>query len=284
MKLFKFLVDPPPEPFYEDSTKVPSQPVRFSEIEEDQECTFDLAELMSQVGTMKQPIKVPVKTKAEVIAAAHWTDKEQAVNDRKLKRDVHIDALNPSYMYPELGAPCSNRYLNHAKPPLGKWLNTKNNDIEDGFVPSANHVYTQEELVALAKEAPTEKCQPCPWKVILQEARSMRSNIHMNAGTMGNVMEMEGKYTDQEYIYLACLVDPGRELKFKTDQKMAPKMILVVIDSLALPARRDLDDYKDRTSTTYPRLKRKAGTQMIIFKSWLKNYLDYLTLGFMKVS
>ena len=229
---------------------------------------------------MKRSIKCPVKSKAQVVAAANFTDKEQAANDRKLIRDAHIDELNPTYMYPALGEPYKDRYLKHAKPPPGQWLTNQYDDIGEDFVPSENHVYTQEELGALAREAPTVMRQPRPWQVILQEARSMQNNVHMKAGTLGNVMAMDGEYSDQEYIDLACLVDPGRELKFKTDQKMAPQMIAVVIDSLTLPARKRLSDYDDNKKGKHPQLKRKAGATMIIFKKWLKNYLDFFDPGF----
>ena len=279
MKLFKFLVDPPTEPFYKDSTDVPSEPVRFfSETEEDEECTYDMEELKKQVGTMKRAISVPVTSQVAAVALIRFSDKDRAANDRKLKRDAVMDELNPSYMYPDLGAPYSDRYLNHAKPAAGKWLNTEYPDLEDGFVPPENHVYLQKEIDALANEAPTEKKQPRPVALIIQEATSMRSNVHMKAGQLGNVMEMEGEYTDQEYINLACMVDPGRELRFKTDQKTAPKMIMVLIDSLVLPPRKTLDHYTGGKAAE--QLKRKSGTKMLIFKSWLKNYLDYFDPGF----
>jgi hypothetical protein len=237
-----------------------------------------MEELKKQVGTMKRAISVPVTSQVAAVALTRFTDKDRAANDRKLKRDAVIDELNPSYMYPDLGAPYSDRYLNHAKPAAGKWLNTEYPDLEDGFVPPENHVYLQKELDALANEAPTEKKQPRPVALIIQEATSMRSNVHMKAGQLGNVMEMEGEYTDQEYINLACMVDPGRELRFKTDQKTAPKMIMVLIDSLVLPPRKTLDHYTGGKAAE--QLKRKSGTKMLIFKSWLKNYLDYFDPGF----
>jgi hypothetical protein len=170
--------------------------------------------------------------------------------------------------------------LNHAKPSSGNWLSTEYTDIEDGFVPSDAHVYTQSELLAVANEAPQNSRQPRPWKVILQEARSMRSNVHQNEGNLGNVMEMKGDYSDQEYIDLACLVDPGRELKFATNQKMAPKMILVIIDSLLLPTRNNLEDYEEGKTPILAQPKRKANANEIVFKSWLKNYLDFFDPGF----
>ena len=115
-----------------------------------------MEELIGQVRTLKTPTQVAIPVRREIRAASRWTDKEKAMNDRKLLRDDHIDALNPSYMYPDLGDPYKDRYLNHAKPPPSKWLNTVYDDIEDGFVPGKSHVYTQPELVALAIGKPHE--------------------------------------------------------------------------------------------------------------------------------
>ena len=154
---------------------------------------FEEAEAVHQVQTILAPIvQVPVKGKAEDLAEARWTKKEIFHNNKKLKQDGVLDALNPRYMYPKLGQPYSNWYLNHAQPPIGKWMTTLYGDIPDSFVPSQHHIYTQKELVALAQDSPIFGRQPCPWEVIFQEARSMKNNVHLRAGTLNNVMEMYG--------------------------------------------------------------------------------------------
>ena len=106
----------------------------------------------------------------------------------------------------------------------------------------------------------------------------MKNNVHQKKGTIGNVMEMDGDYSDQEYIDLACLVDPGREIKFVTNQKMGKGEVLVIIDSFILPTRRSLEDYVP--GHTHPKLKRNAKRNMSIYKTWLKSYLDYFDPGF----
>ena len=114
---------------------MPTEPVRlYSEQEEDPECSYALPELTTQAGKLKRPIRVLVEAKAKAVPAVHFSNKEMAANDRKLRRDDYIDALNPTYMYPELGEPYSDRYLNHPKPPPGRWLTTKYPDIEDDFI------------------------------------------------------------------------------------------------------------------------------------------------------
>jgi hypothetical protein len=83
---------------------------------------------------------------------------------------------------------------------------------------------------------------------------------------------LEGSYTDQDYINLACLVDPGRELKFDTEQRPRKDTIEVTIDSF------EFDDIMDAYKGKMP--KRNKEATMIIYKEWLKNYLGFFEPGY----
>ena len=66
--------------------------------------------------------------------------------------------------------------------------------------------------------------------------------------TNWRVHVLDGEYTDQEYVDLACLVDPGYELKFDTQQPKNSKTIEVMIDSfwLPVPPNTELDCYRPK--------------------------------------
>ena len=79
----------------------------------------------------------------------------------------------------------------------------------------------------------------------------------------GNVRAIDGDYTDQEYVDLACLVDPGRELKWDTEQLKKTHTIQVIIDSYKI-----VQSLEAMNSKRKP--QRKPETKMVVYKEWLK--------------
>jgi hypothetical protein len=90
-----------------------------------------------------------------------------------------------------------------------------------------------------------------------------------------HVWAIDGDYSDQEYVDLACLVDPGRELKFDTQQPRKSKTIEVMIDSFKLPPNVELENYQSKRPPM-----RAPDTIMHVYKEWLKNYLDFFEPGY----
>ena len=85
---------------------------------------------------------------------------------------------------------------------------------------------------------------------------------------------LDTPYSDQEYINLACLVDPGRKLSFDS-QKLQSQTVQVTIQSYDLPPGRSLSDCKPKNQ-----LKDNNSVVMEIFKDWLKCYLDFFDPGY----
>ena len=194
---------------------------------------------------------------------------------------MEINDLNPGFMYPSLGMPHDDRYLAHDDPPNRDWWSTLDAELPDDFVPEAAHVYTQKELTALGRGSTATERKPRSWGIILQEARSLSSNMLQllernedeHEELRGNVRAIDGDYTDQEYVDLACLVDPGRELQWNTEQTKKTHTIELIIDSYKI-----IQSLDEMTAQKKP--KQKKDTKMVVYKEWLKKYLGYFEPGY----
>jgi hypothetical protein len=205
-----------------------------------------------------------------------WCKKKKKLHGRKgsvfantacLKADAEVDSSNPKYMYASLGEPWSDRYLEHDDPPLLKYWNELDDDLEDDFVPDEDHVFLQEEIDALAEMSSDADRKEKPWPLIVQAAMSMRNNIDLL-----NLRESD-EYTDQQYIDIACLVDPGRELKFDRQQVRVFNKIEIQVNSYELKGRLIAGSGKRKMAVI-------KDQRVVVFRNWLKDYLGYYDPGY----
>ena len=104
----------------------------------------------------------------------------------------------------------------------------------------------------------------------------METNMLMLEDGDGTIRGLSDDYSVQEYVDLACMVDPGRELKFDTQQVKKKNTIEVVVDSYKLSPKASFASLRGAKRSP-PRAK---GTVMVIYKEWLKKYLGYFDPGF----
>ena len=214
----------------------------FNKEEVDTECQLDVEALMKQLDSINKPEAVSPRkhnTEADDLGGDIWTEKQRALNDSRVELDMEVNEWNPEFMYPSLGMPHDDRYLAHIDPPKRDWWTSLNDELPEDFVPQAAHIYTQQELTALSRGSTSTERKARSWAIILQEARSLSSNMlqllekneEEEEELRGNVRAIDGDYTDQEYVDLACLVDPGRELQWNTEQNKKAHTIEVIVDS-----------------------------------------------------
>jgi hypothetical protein len=270
---------------YQDEGDLPVDScAMYNKEEVDTECKLDVNALKKQIDAIERPDAVTPKkrnTEADDLGGDKWSEKERALNDSRVELDMEVNEWNPEYMYPSLGMPHDDRYLAHVDPPIRDWWSSIDDELPEDFIPEAAHVYTPQELTALAKGSTPSERKPRPWGIILQEARSLSSNMLQllekneedEPELRGNVRAIDGDYTDQEYVNLACLVDPGRELKWDTEQLKKTHTIQVIIDSYKI-----VQSLEAMNSKRKP--QRKPETKMVVYKEWLKKYLGYFEPGY----
>jgi hypothetical protein len=190
-----------------------------------------------------------------------------ATNDDWLLADGDVDESNPLYMYADLGDPWNDRYLEHEEPDPQNYWDAIDEDLPEDFEPDEDHIFNQEEIDGLADCATAAEKKEKSWALIVQAACSMKSNI----GLLD--LEDDDGYTDQEYIDLACLLDPGRELKCDRFQKKLANKLELQVKSYELPGRLILGSTKQK----HPVIEDQC---IIVYKDWLREYLGYYNPGY----
>jgi hypothetical protein len=77
-------------------------------------------------------------------------------------------------------------------------------------------------------------------------------------------------YSDQELVYLSCLVDRGREFEVDTEYESRNKFAILV-DLYQLDPTRKLKSYLKKGSKHPP----SHPLMIAVYKDWLKQYLDW---------
>jgi hypothetical protein len=190
------------------------------------------------------------------------------VNDTWLEGDREIDKKNPKYMYVDPGQPWTDRYLEHEEPPTTKWWNEAREGLRDDFIPDEDHIFDKDDLEELADTATEAEKTMVKWPFILQAATSMKTNVRLMP------QGLDRPYTDQEFVDLACLLDPGRGVECDTYQKKDHSKVVVMVDSYKVV--RTLAEYNRNKRQP----KREERQNFEVYKSWLKKYLDYYNPGF----
>jgi hypothetical protein len=171
-------------------------------------------------------------------------------------------------MYVDPEPPWRDCYLEHEEPPPNKWWNEAREGLGENFRPDEDHVFDQDDMDIFAGYATKKEKTALNWKAILQAARSMKTNVSLMPH------ELDHPYSDQDFVDLACLLDPGRGVQCDTLQPKNHTKIVLIVESYQI--RGTLQEYSANKKIP----KRIHDQSFEVYRNWLKKYLDFYNPGF----
>jgi hypothetical protein len=187
-----------------------------------------------------------------------------------------MDDHNPTKMYPK---------ATPAKPGLDdmEWWLDEQDEEKPGVTPATkhmatkpveSHIYSVEEMEAMADERKTPETRKKGFSLIIKSAIALQSRLAEAEEYQGRLplglFKPHRPYSEQELVNLCCLVDRGREFEVDTEYQSSVKFSIRV-DSYKLKEAHDLRHYSSKNSKEAP----KQLLVIRVYKEWLKKYLDW---------